>query len=385
MPVTPSVGVILSDLIDLESVNPALKGAVPGGGEERVAKYVADRGKEAGLSVTMQPVLGGRSNTVIHYKPEGAAGMPILLSAHMDTYPWTQGEPSGHRWSQDGLTVLGRGAADAKASLAAMLSALLTVSRIGVRQEVIFAATVDEEYGLGGARRLADLGIHPAVAITGEPTRLVPIVAQKGILRYKIEVAGPRVHAAYPSTDSSMACVGRILSRVERFGAGLRQGDVDPDNPEADGPASVTVTQVYGDGDMNTVARRAWILLDVRYPPGVQASRLHEELRLAVERDEDGTVMLGEPYFESPSNDARPPAPQLESFLRVVQERTMKQPETFSYGSEAGVLSSFCAQAIVFGPGDPKYSHGPDEQVEIAEVEEAADILTYWLEDGVGC
>lgn len=59
--------------------------------------------------------------------------------------------------------------------------------------------------------------------------------------------------------------------------------------------------------------------------------------------------------FLSPPNRCSTEDPLvLELFSKIASTTGTCIPETFSYGSEAGVLASISTAALVLGPGDPK-------------------------------
>src|SRR5690606_34146341 len=97
--------------------------------------------------------------------------------------------------------IYGRGTVDAKASGAAMTTALLALARAGWSPpggQVIVALTTCEETG-GSYNGLEALRPHlPPLnaALVGEPTELQPCVAQKGLLILTCVAHGRTAHAA---------------------------------------------------------------------------------------------------------------------------------------------------------------------------------------------
>lgn len=73
---------LVRQLVAIDSVNPDL---VPGGaGEGEIARFVATWLERAGLDVTMQNIVPGRSNVIGVARGTGG-GQSLLLNAHMDT------------------------------------------------------------------------------------------------------------------------------------------------------------------------------------------------------------------------------------------------------------------------------------------------------------
>jgi acetylornithine deacetylase/succinyl-diaminopimelate desuccinylase-like protein len=367
---------LLADLVSIPSENPALEGASLSAGEGELGRYVEGYLRSAGIEVTTQEVAPGRHNVIGHVG-RGALGKSgvVVLTAHMDTYPPSAGQVDPFCPRVDAGCMHGRGSADAKASLASMLFALTRAAASERRREAYVVGTVDEEVGLTGARRLASLGIPAHLAITGEPTQLVPIIAQKGVVRFTVRVTGAGTHAAYPRLrDNTVFAAGRILDAIARFNAASERDVV----PLGLSPSTVQPTRITGEGDMNHAPVETTMAFDARFVPGSTAGDFLERLESFVQEHVGGgvTFTVGEPSFVSPPNvcpQGDPVVAELVDSVRHVLGDC--NPAGFSYGSEAGVLAAFARASLVFGPGNPKYSHGPDERVELDELGRAAAIF----------
>lgn len=127
----------------------------PSGGEQRLARACADWMRSQGLSVDLEPVdvMGERSTNVWAYTAGDSALDPVLVCAHLDTR-WP-GIPDVRRgadgWIESRNAVpLG---ADDKAGVAAVMSAVSTILRRGMRHPPIHVLfTVGEEVGSIGVR-----------------------------------------------------------------------------------------------------------------------------------------------------------------------------------------------------------------------------------------
>jgi hypothetical protein len=134
-------------LIRIPSVNPP-------GEEAAVATYVAEYFEKAGLPAEVQEVLPGRPN-VLATAEFGEGGPTLLLNGHTDVVAvgegW-DGDPFS-RQVRDGK-LYGRGAADMKGPLAAMIAATLAVKRArAVRRGRIVVACVMARSTAGSAPR----------------------------------------------------------------------------------------------------------------------------------------------------------------------------------------------------------------------------------------
>ncbi|MFI5262319.1 MAG: M20/M25/M40 family metallo-hydrolase [Candidatus Limnocylindrales bacterium] len=226
----------LQALLRLRTVNPP-------GDEILAARYLAGVLKSAGLKPRVLEPFAGRGDVVARLRGDGTGGGPLLLLSHLDVVP-----VEADRWTQDpfgGALVdgylYGRGAVDMKSMVAMSLQVVLDLAAAaraagrdpardpvpGLRRDLIFAATADEEAGgLLGAGWLvdhepdllrADACLTEAGGISLEVgrVRLYPIqVAEKGYHRLRITVRGAAGHAALPRDDSAAVLAARVVDRL---------------------------------------------------------------------------------------------------------------------------------------------------------------------------
>ena len=110
---------LITDLVEIESVNPSLDPS--GSGEGRIAAFLAIWMEQAGLHVTTQETASGRPN-VIGVRRGTGGGRSLMLNAHMDTVS-VGGMTEGLTARVEGNRLYGRGSYDMKASLAAIMLA----------------------------------------------------------------------------------------------------------------------------------------------------------------------------------------------------------------------------------------------------------------------
>ncbi|MGI8914100.1 MAG: M20 family metallopeptidase [Chloroflexota bacterium] len=214
---------LLSDLVALESVNPAY----PGGsrGEAAVADYVEGRCRRLELAVTRQPVLPGRDNILAELRVPGAQ-QTLLFEAHMDTVDLG---PLGARALQPEVREgrrYGRGSCDTKGSLAAMLLALETLQteQERLRVNVVLLAAVDEEHGFRGVTAFLDSTYPVQAAVAGEPTELRIVVAHKGCVRWRLSTTGRAAHSSRPEEgDNAIDQMANVVQALRAFQSRLRE------------------------------------------------------------------------------------------------------------------------------------------------------------------
>jgi len=183
------------------------------GSEAAVAARVADFMHAAGFDRVEVDAWGN----VIGIRCGARPGPTILFDGHMDVV-----DPGPEPWDHDpygaeiaGARLYGRGAADTKGSLAAMLCAAGSADRLC--GDVIVAATVCEENLTGVALGHVLDHIRADVVITGEPTGLRLGVAQKGRATIRLYASGRSAHTSRPDLGENAAikmieAIGRLRS-----------------------------------------------------------------------------------------------------------------------------------------------------------------------------
>ena len=151
-------------------------------------------------------------------------GPLCLLDTHVDTVPPASGwSRDPHDVAVDDGKVIGLGANDAKASVAAMCSAFVAVAKAELPIAIGLALVAGEETdGHGTEEVLAELerrGRKPVAAVVGEPTGLDVAVAQKGLLILELQTTGTSCHAAHGErlgARNAIRAIARDLVSIER-------------------------------------------------------------------------------------------------------------------------------------------------------------------------
>ena len=215
----------------------------PPGDEIAAARLVADMLADAGLRPEVIEPSPGRGSVAARLRGDGTAGAPLLLLSHLDVVP---APPEG--WAHDPFGgdvadgyVWGRGAIDMKGMVAmevAVLRLLAAETRAagrdpatdpvpGLRRDVLFAATADEEAGgLHGAGWIVDnrpelvqaegaLNEAGGVSVDLAGQRFWPIqVAEKGYANYRITVRGTWGHGSMPREDNAVVRAAAVVGRI---------------------------------------------------------------------------------------------------------------------------------------------------------------------------
>lgn len=145
------------------------------------------------MTFTEHPVLFGALKGI-------GGGSSIALNGHVDVVP--VGDLSS--WSHDpwsGVTadgkLWGRGTADMKSGVSAMIQALKIIQKCGfeLRGDVFFHIVTDEEVVGFGSRQCVKKLPHPDFVIVTEPTNLNIVPVLGGLEHLRIEITGIESHA----------------------------------------------------------------------------------------------------------------------------------------------------------------------------------------------
>jgi len=375
---------LLADMVAIPSVNP-LDGPVgEGRGEAQLAGFVASQLEEAGIDHEEREAAPGRPSVLATIPGEQEDS--VWFDAHLDTVSGEgmEGEPFSPRIEEGALC--GRGAADDKGSLAAMVAALARVAASGKKPPytVIFSATADEEHLMLGLHSLLESGLRARGVIVGEPTALRIVVAHKGVVRFTIATRGKAAHGSRPEEGvNAIYRMSRVLQAVEAFA----RGGVGRENHPLLGKATLMVGRIYGGEHFNVVPDRCEIHLDRRLLPGEEARKAVAEVRsyLASAIDEDLGLQVSAPHLAVPGMSLSADHPLAQAVSAAVREVTGKAPIHGMTGTtHAGPLNAAGIPALVFGPGEEGQAHTATERLDLEQLEQAAQVYEKLMWSGTG-
>ena len=371
---------LLRDLVACPSVNPAfLPPGDPRSGEAAVAGLVSTFASGAGLDVSVEDVLPGRSNVLARLAPAGATRHRVLLAPHLDTV----GEPCLDPLLRPVVSsgrLTGRGACDTKGCVAAFLEALRRVAETGRRPaatEVVFAGLVDEENGQAGSRRHAAVarreGRRTDLAIVGEPTRLEVVTAHKGDVWLQLRTHGRAAHGATPHLGSNaVLAMARVVEALEtEYRVALRHRT----HPLL-GHATVNVGSIRGGTQPNIVPDCCVISVDRRTLPGEDEDLVRREIGTLLGRR--GLEVALDPLRTAPcpALETDPANPWVQRLMKAARRR---RTTGVHYFCDAAPLAAGGIPSVVFGPGDIAQAHTRDEWISIASLERGTDLLERFI------
>lgn len=380
--------------------------------EGAVARLLGDELRNLGLERVEIPEFAPGRHNVIAVEPGQDDGAGLLLLGHIDTVhvdgwadAWADTERESPYCAQivDG-EMWGRGTADQKAGIAAIVSALRALRQAGLRprRPVVCAFVGDEESGEpesgfsdGIKAVLPQLlsGELPATdfAIYTEPTRMQIFAAQMGFLTADIDVIGESTYFGTPWLGrDAVRDAHRLLSRLWDHSTELW----DNDTHELVGRPFLLVTGIEGGGYI-AVPGRCRISLIRKLLPTETLDEARDALDSLLQRAaiEDGvrsqinyTAPRDHPVGGTPSEaplSAKPIA-RLQRLIREVRP-DRGEIEGAPYWSEMSFLQNELGiPAVYFAPGDISTAHTTNERVPMDEFHQAVAIFTLLIAEHCG-
>ena len=304
------------------------------GEEEDVLSFLERRFSEGDWTVESMDVAPNRRNLFVH------RGHPsVVLTTHADTVPPFLPP------RREGNVLVGRGACDAKGSLAAQAVALEELARGGSR-DVGLLVLVGEERGSDGALA-ANRRPHLArYLIGGEPTGSRFVAGSKGCLRIEVVARGVSGHSSIP--ESGRSAVDPLLDFLNDLRS-LRL----PQHPVFGG-TTMNIGVLQAGTAPNVIAESA--RAEVIFRTGESIETLLAHVRPMAE----GRVELAVGYRSDPVSFRCPKG---------------QSGEVVSFACDLPLLPAW-GTPILFGPGSIRDAHGAEEKVDLAEVEAAVGVYT---------
>lgn len=316
----------------------------------------------------------------------GSENGGILLSGHTDVVPVT-----GQQWDTDPFVatkkddrIYGRGTADMKGFLAAMLAIVPQLQQKTQRQPLHFAFSYDEETGCHGAPLLiADMkkaGITPAFCIVGEPTDMHVVVGHKGIHVYRLVFHGRSAHSSLTTEGCNAIEHATKFIYFLRQLAGFYQTS-GPFDEAYDVPfTTISTNMMKGGIATNIIPNECEVIFEFRHLPEVEADDIMQQIThflrdiLLPQMQEEWS----EASYELKALGVAPSFVAETSSNYVAQIRRLlidSKTHKVAYATEAGLFAKAGIPTIVCGPGNIREAHRANEFIEIAQLQKCETFL----------
>jgi acetylornithine deacetylase len=386
------------------------------GNEALVQRFIARELSEMGLDVDLwhvdhaelakQPGYSpvewsyeGRPNVAAVWRsPSG--GRSLILNGHVDVVPATP----EHHWTHDpwGAEIVdgcmyGRGAADMKSGIAAMIYAVRAIREAGLELggDVTLETVIEEECTGNGTLATLVRGYGADVVVIPEPLGQTGLEAQVGVMWARVTVRGEAAHAQ--RADQAVNAILKAYPLIEAVKE-LEEQVNDPEHriPQFEGnphPLNYNVGIVRGGDWASSVPEECTFEVRISAYPGEDLEevqrRFKSHLSEAARNDpwlsenppeisfyafhaEGCTVDRGEPIFIS-----------LQRCHRSVTEEDMEFV-SFTGTTDIRFFNLYrSTPATCYGPVGAKL-HAPDEWVDLESVKDVTKVLALTTMDWCG-
>lgn len=353
-------------------------------GELAAARALADFFEAAAADTTVDVWDANRANCTVRVSSTGEKPA-LMFAAHLDVVP-----PGDQQWDFEPFQavekngrILGRGATDMKAGIAATAAAIAEILSEGhkLKGDIIFTATAGEETDSCGIKRFVKnhapaLGPLAGIIIP-EPTGFDIVTAHRGILWAKITTKGRTAHGSTPHLGrNAITHMTSLLNSLENF-------KIDHAPHPRLGACSMSINQIHGGNATNVIPDRCTINIDIRTLPGMEHQDIIDDLRKICDQlkqldvNFDATIEIERSVQAVESDDD---SDFIKDFCKVTQ---IPKTCAVGYTTDASFLTELNTPITIFGPGHASQCHKPNEYVEIADVKKAKqyfkDIITCYL------
>jgi acetylornithine deacetylase/succinyl-diaminopimelate desuccinylase-like protein len=293
----------------------------------------------------------------------------------------------GAKFDLPGECVMGKGASEQKANLAAMLHAMeiIIASKVPVTGKLIFTCCLSGETGKHDAIKsvVEGAGVRADMAVLGG-TGLMVTLGNRGRIDVFITVKGSPCHSSRPvdganAITGATECIQRLLAKVK----------VDKSHPQL-GQQSLTVNHIRSFPDStHTVQERCEFTLDRRLLPGEDPNAAFAEIeRIAKEADGFKDPVSGKPFgvevrlgpFMYPSL-VTTESPVVRAILRASEVMLGKPVETYYSPSafDQGYLNHVGIVTANFGAGEHQYAHTDYDMASVERTTDSARVFAFMM------
>lgn len=377
-----------------------------GGAEVAAQEHVADVMRRGGLDVDVWELDFAQLRQHPAYSSEiererglgvvgalggGGGGRSLILNGHIDVVP--AGDEANWRYPPWRATradgrVYGRGAVDMKGGLCCGIFAALAIRAAGVRLRgrLLLQSVIGEEDGGVGTLAALLRGYTADAAVIMEPTELRVAPAQAGALNFRLTVPGLAAHGCVreegvSAIEKFMPVYAALMELERARNAGLR----DPLFARYALPYALCVGTLRAGTWASSVAESLTCegRFGVMVGEDVAAARGLLEQAVAQAAQADPWLRAHPPTVEwwggqfAPASIAadHPIAACVSDAFAAAAGRPARL-EGMTYGADMRLLVHVGqTPTVMFGPGDVRVSHRPDEYVPVADLVDATRTL----------
>ena len=277
----------------------------------------------------------------------------------------------------------GRGAADMKSGVAAMIIAAQCVLASGriPEKDLWFCFTADEEAGGMGILSIMQSGELSDVEefIIAEPSELKLGLCEKGALWLRIHAEGLLAHGSRPEVGIN------AVEALMDFHHRLHQA-VDTETPHPLlNTTTISTTGFYGGIMTNVIPAQAYMELDIRTLPSLPNAEVVEfaqKIAAEMEHDRPNLHIRVEVLNNRVPVETLPDAPIVRKMQHTFETLSLpcESKGMYFYTDMSQIALYTDAPFLILGPGDDKQAHVTNEHVAVSDIENAARVYTAYIE-----
>ena len=266
-----------------------------------------------------------------------------------------------------------------KGSVAAMLYAIARMKRKGIipKQNIVFLGTAGEEMFCQGALHFVDKnGMEKIGAVlVGEPSNGDLLLAHKGAAWLEVNTYGKTAHGSMPDLG-----VNAVMSMNAFLNALVGQSfQVEP-HPLL-GLPTISVNKIDGGVAINVVPDSCTCKIDIRTIPGQTEEDVRKLIDKAMAEAAKSCPELKADYkflCSLPSVGCIPNDKIIDCALECA-DRELVQRGVNYFTDASALIGKRQMPLIIYGPGDDKQAHQPDENLSMAKYFEAIEFYEKFL------
>ena len=320
-------------------------------------------------------------------------GPTLVLNGHIDVVP--AGDLSNWHYPPWQAThnveegrVYGRGALDMKGGLCCALYAVKAIAeaKIPLRGSVLIQSVMGEEDGGSGTLDAVLQGHTGDAAIIMEPTELMVAPAQAGCFNFRITIPGRAAHGAmrFEGVDPLEKFV-LIYQAILAFEKRRNGGSIHPLFQAYEAPYPICVGNIRAGVWASTVAEE--LVLEGRYgikvDEDIEAAKVEFETLIHNTARLDSWLKQNPPVVEWWGGQFEPAEIEMDHAIvdlttTAFEELTGRRPpvQGMTYGADMRLLvNEGGTPTIMFGPGDVRKAHQPDEYVPFEDLKRCTETL----------
>ncbi|KFN16282.1 peptidase [Bacillus pseudomycoides] len=324
-------------------------------------------------------------------------GKSMILNGHIDVVPEgdvNQWEHHPYSGEKVGNRIYGRGTTDMKGGNVALMLAIEAIVELGIelKGDIYFQSVIEEESGGVGTLAAILRGYKADGVIIPEPTNMKFFPKQQGSMWFRLHVKGKAAHGGtrYEGVSAIEKSVF-VVEHLRQLEQKRNERITDPLYKEIPIPVPINVGKIEGGSWPSSVPDS--LILEGRC--GVAPNETMEAVKEEFE-NWIGQLKNVDPWFEEypvevewfgarwvpgELDEEHALITTLQDNFAQIEERS-PIIEASPWGTDGGLFTQIAEiPTIIFGPGETKVAHYPNEYIEVDKMIAAAKVIACTLLD----